>query len=219
MLRLLSRLSPRDWLIVIGGLALVAGIEMAKPLATPAEPDPVVAAAPAPPGPPVLMPEATRRIVRDIARLRPEESVEMDKAMTDAPYFAAHAVGDEGAYGWSRGFGTRAAARAAALAICGKHGTNCTVVAEVLPLGDRVDSPEALSFDQAEGYRRVQGLLGPRAFARSVDGAWGAAVGETADAAAAQALRLCDEGRNMDGALPSMPCEAVAVWDDGLLPP
>lgn len=218
MRALWSRMAPRDWLIVIGGLAVVAGIEMAKPVAPPPEP-----AAPVPilrvPGPPAMYPEPSRRVVRDIAGMRAEDRAQMDQAMADAPYFAAHAVGEDGAYGWSRGFATQGAARAAALETCAHYGKGCKVVAEVLPQGVEFGPDNSLSWDQSQAFLRMAKGLGPRAFARSIDGTWGTGTGETGQAAAALAAANCESAREVQPDLAPMPCEVIAVWNDGLLPP
>lgn len=218
MRALLSRLAPRDWLIVIGGLAVVAGIEMAKPVADRAAPPPAPEAVRTP-GPPAVYPQASRRIVRDIAGMRPEDRTQMDASLADAPYFAAHAVGDEGAYGWSRGFATQGAARAAAVATCARFGTGCKVVAEVLPQGVEFGPDNSLSWEQSQAFLSMAKGLGPRAFARSLDGTWGTGTGATGQEAAAVAVTNCEAAREVQPDLAPMPCEAIAVWSASLLPP
>ncbi|MFN3971562.1 MAG: hypothetical protein ACK4L4_09330 [Gemmobacter sp.] len=224
MRALLSRLSARDWLIVIAGLAVVLGIEMAKPLAPAAavpDPEPLQVAAPS--GPPVFYPEAARRLVRDVAGLSARQRGKLDEAMAEAPYFTAFAAGPEGAYGWARGYSTRSAARVAALTACSRGGAACRLVAEVVPQA----MPEAgsaagensLSFDQAEAFRRIERALGPRTFVRSLDGAWATGRAATVDAAVADAVLRCEGVRKVHDDLPPMPCEAIAVWENDLLPP
>lgn len=232
MLRLLSRLSARDWAIVCGGLALVVGLEMAKPLEETAATDPGVAspatveaaadrdaddAAGEPRLPePVLHPREQRRTVRDVARLTPETRAAMDAALEGAPYFAAFAAG---AVGRVQGYANPEAARAAALAECAQHGPDCAIVAEVLPAGDIAPGPDSLNWLQGEAWRSSLRAHGSRAFARSVDGAWAAATGPTGAAAAAIAVRLCEDSRSPPPHLPPMPCEALGIWQDGVLQP
>lgn len=211
-----SRLAPRDWLIVIGGLAVVAGIEMAKPAAELAPPTgPTLRET----GPPALYPEPTRRVVRDVAGIMPEDRAQMDESLTDAPYFSAHAIGEGGAYGWSRGFATQDAARRAALSVCARHGKGCRVVGEVLPRGVELGPDNSLSWDQSQAFLRMAKGLGPRAFARSLDGTWGIGTGTTGQDAATLAIANCESARQVQQDLAPMPCEAIAVWSDGLLPP
>jgi hypothetical protein len=218
MRTLLSRLAPRDWLIVIGGLALVAGIEMAKPAADRTAP-PAPSVAEPTRGPPTLYGEGSRRVVRDIAGMHPEDRAQMDTSLADATYFGAHAVGDGGAYGWSRGFSTQNAAQAAAVATCARYGTGCKVVAEVLPQGADTFPDTSLSWDQTQAYRRTAQGLGVRAFARSLDGTWGIGTGATEPEAAEIAVLNCEGARNVQSDLAPMPCEAIGIWTGNLPPP
>lgn len=222
MRALLSRLAPRDWLIVIGGLAVVAGIEMAKPIAGsdagagmgPGEAAPARAA-----GPPVLYPEAGRRLVHDIAGIDAAQRKAMDETFADAFYFAAFAAGQNEAYGWVRGFSTQVAARTAAMAACADVSPGCRIVAEVVPAAMTVPSENSLTFDQAQAYRRAEAGIGPRAFARSLDGSWAIARNLAAEAVGPDALTRCEAAREIHAFLPPTPCEVIAVWGDDLLPP
>jgi hypothetical protein len=260
MKRLLRHLSKRDWLLIIGGLAVVLGLEMAK---RPELPEPTVAQAdlPAPrPGPvptpvpsadpsglpptpeglredayhmqpapsgtqaPALQPDPGHSVVFFGSATRIEEHEVMsddqlratfDERMRGGDYFGAFAVSANGAHGWTTGYGTRVAARAAALAHCGQHASDCRIVAELLPSDLTGEAPEnSTSFSQSQAYMSVRAGAGPRALAFSVDGAWAYAGGASRPEAVSTVLRNCEATRaNRARVLAPMPCKIVATWD------
>lgn len=206
MRALLKAMKPKDWLVVAAGLAVVGGIEVFKPHAA------------APPLP-QMFGEAAHLLARPGITLLDDPDTPLNAEFAGGPYFGAFAEGEGGAYGWARGFATGAAAESAALDLCRRHGEGCRIVADILPQGVTFAPPDSLSFDQAQALRAVETRFGPRAFARASDGTWGTAEEDTLAAATSAAMEACNAGRTPDADRPLPPCEVIATWDDGLLPP
>lgn len=238
-------------MLVIGGLAVVIGLQMAKrselpapreaQAALPAEERPGPEPSALPPTPEGLREDAyhmrpaapatsvvrpdpghavvffgvATRIVEHEAILDDDLRATFDERMQGAHYFGAFAFADNGAHGWATGYGTRGAARAAALAHCGQYSQECRVVGELLPADLSGEAPEnSGSFSQSQAYMSVRAGSGPRALAFSVDGAWAYAAGGSQPEAVATVLRNCEEGRaNRAKVLPPMPCKVVATWN------
>jgi len=248
MKQLLRHMSKRDWMLVIGGLAVVLGLQMAKrsELPAPAEPQAGLAASdpaelpptpdglredayhmrPAPDAPAtsVVRPDpghslvffgVASRIVEHEPMVDEDLRATFEERMQGAHYFGAFAFADNGAHGWATGYGTRAAAGAAALAHCGQHAEVCRIMGEILPADLTGEEPEnSASFSQSQAYMSARAGSGPRALAFSVDGAWAYASGESQPEAVATVLRNCEETRaNRAKVLPPMPCRIVATWD------
>jgi hypothetical protein len=252
MKRVFSSLSGRDWLVVIAGLAVIAGMQMAsfsldrlaakQPVAQrdekadpdnmpPPPPEEPLAEAPKPPpipafDRPTLFPEAAElRYWRDPAfphhpRVPPmgdEARRVLTTQFTKRAYFGAFALSANAvSYGWSEGSATVAAAEAVALAHCHQHGPDCRVIAHMLPAGLEGDPPRSsLSFQQAKGFLRAEAQRGPRAYARSLNGAWAYSKGSTGEKAVDSAFRSCSKHNGKQQAfLPQMPCEVIAFWPD-----
>lgn len=216
MLRALLRIMTwRDWAVVAAGLAVVVGIEHARPPAPPAVLAPPPGAAPA-----VFDQPADLRI--DPAFILPPEVAQLlHDTMDGQSYFGAFALGGQGGYGWTVGYGSAQAARATALASCAQHDDGCRVVADLWPQGLTDPPADSLSFVQAESYRQTRAQTGPRAFARALDGAYGSARGLTWQEARSVAIARCNAGREgRPPFLPPTPCEVLAVWDaQGEVPP
>lgn len=205
MLGLLIRhLTLRDWAIVVAGLGIVAGIEVFGP---------------APPVLPAMFPEPSLLLREAGARLSPEAAQALDDTMTGRAYFGAFALGGQGGYGWAVGFATAAAAEAAALAYCAQNDSGCAVVARLWPQGMTRPPRDSLSHAQTRAFADIGGQIGPRAFARSLDGSFGTARGLTPQDAQDAALADCEDGRTPPAFLPPMPCAVLAVWTEDLLPP
>lgn len=205
MLRLLlTSLTPKDWAIVLGGLGIVVGIELFRP---------------APVTLPQMFAESATLHRDDSAALTPEESQALDDALTGRAYFGAFALGEQSGYGWAVGFATAAAAEAAALAYCAQNDSGCAVVARILPEGVTRPPRDSLSYAQRQALAEVSRQLGPRAFARSLDGSFGIARGLTLQEAQEVAFVRCNVGRDIPPFLPPMPCQVIAAWTEDLLPP
>jgi hypothetical protein len=76
------------------------------------------------------------------------------------------------------------------------------------------DAPaSSLSFQQAKGFLKAESRRGPRAFARSLNGAWAAAIESTAEEAVEAAFQSCStQTSNEPAYLPVVPCEVIAFW-------
>lgn len=202
--RLRRAMKPRDWAVVLAGLALVAGIEVFRP-SLPALPE--------------MFPEPSRLLLDSGEVLAPEEARAMDEALAGRAYFGAFALGGQGGYGWAVGFATADAARAAALAYCAQYGPDCRVVAEIWPRDITLPPRDSLSFAQSRAFAEIAAQIGPRAFARALDGSYGTARGATPEQARAAALTACEAGRDLPAFVPPTPCAVIALWTEDLLPP
>jgi len=256
MRRFLQHLSKSDWMLVIGGLAVVFGLQMAKRAAPPDMPEAQaeLATPVTTPGPAGLPPSPTG-LAEDAYHLRPTQSEHQpdaqparlmpdpghsavffgsvtrvaplgplpvgalrktfDELMLSAPYFGAFASAESGAYGWTSGYGTQAAARAAALAHCGQHAQDCRIIAELLPVELTGEAPDnSFSYDQSLAYQAIRAREGPRALAVSIDGSWAFSAASSHPEAIATVLRNCENSRSGTQAyLSKMPCRVFATWE------
>ena len=250
MKRVFSSLAGREWLVVIAGLSVIIGMQMATfsldhlaasdPLAQPLQkadrdrrpsPEEPLVTAPQPAPPPVFdrptlfSAAAELRYWRDPAFPHqprvPPMGDEARRVLTSQfgkqSYFGAFALSSNAAgYGWSEGRSTLAAAEAAALAHCHRHGPTCRVIAHMLPADLDGDAPaNSLNYGQAKGFLKLEARRGPRAFARSLNGAWASATARTAEEAVEAAFQSCSkEITNQPDFLPEMPCEVIAFWPE-----
>lgn len=248
MKRVFSSLAGRDWLVVIAGVSVIIGMQMATfsldhlaandPMAQPAQKadrdrrsspppeEPLVESPPPVFDRPTLFSEASElRYLRDPAlphqaRLPPmgdEARRVLTSQFGKQTYFGAFALSSNAAgYGWSEGRSTLAAAEAAALAHCHQHGPACRVIAHMLPADLDGEAPaNSLSYPQAKGFLKLEARRGPRAFARSLNGAWASATKRTAEEAVEAAFQSCsNEITNQPDFLPEMPCEVIAFWPE-----
>jgi hypothetical protein len=237
MRRFLASFSTTDWLFVLVSIGFVGWLEITKPAAL----DPLAdrAAAALPPSPqglpekPYHMPQSDPlvalraanpptmynaaselRLAADVPTLTPEAETILRKEMPKWQYFGALAVGEGEAFGWSNLHGTLRAAHMTALAHCDKVGNACRVIAEVTPKSMPNPAPrDSLSFVQSQIYRQTASGTGPRAYARSLDGAYGSAAGASVADAEAKALAICQSYLSDQNELHQIfPCEVMGIW-------
>lgn len=130
-----------------------------------------------------------------------------------AASFGAFAMNNDGAYGWSVGYGNFDAARRAALSYCAAHGQKCRVIPERYS-ADLQGSPPAntLSYQQVQTYLAYPGKPRPAAFYVSLDGAYGAATGVTMREAVRKAREICQENMRADNGLKNTQCILRKAW-------
>lgn len=177
-------------------------------------PQPVCKAVPpAPYAPRVFAGPGTLRRVQGAPL--PDAAQQALDALGKESWFGAFATAYNGRFAAVSGYGRRSEARAAALAQCQPQGPGCTVVAELLPVTQNPigDCDETLSAGQAAGHLAFRQATGVRAFARALDGSWGAGKGKTLKEAAVLALGACVQmsRSRFDGVLG--PCEIVDGYE------
>lgn len=184
MFRFFALLTYREWLVVIGGLSVVIGLEIAKPNST-AQPTPPDALAALPPSPSEL-PQTPYHLRSETEPSTPSQTAPLPAigpVQTFGPetlirqtdngdlglmavaalkgefsrggYFGAFfGSADNQSFGWSTGYASRDAARTAALARCQKDQPDCRLIAELLPS----DAPDEMA-ENSLSHAQAQGYF------------------------------------------------------------
>lgn len=203
MWRALSKLTRFDWMVVGGGLMVVALLQV-MPVGTSRA---VL---------PVDTPDRPSRTQPDTAQpSQTPMSADARQALSgwqrNSSYFAAFALSDDGrSWGWAESFNTLAAAEGNALAHCGFHGDGCRIIDRRVPQGDRIDVPGSPALQATIADFLSQ--KGAGALAVSDNGAsYWIAEQASVDEAEAKALALCEAKRKEGQAdyLPDWPCRVL----------
>jgi hypothetical protein len=133
---------------------------------------------------------------------------------SQAGYFGAFAMNDDGAFGWATRYSTSVVARRAALAICASHGPNCRIIAELSPVDSQgVPTANSLSYQQAQAYLSYAAKKPPAAMYIALDGAFGVETGKTAREAQSKARTICEQNIRRDNGLKDTQCVLLKAWD------
>lgn len=231
MFKAFLHLKAADWAVVLTGFAVVVALEFLPEAATAPAPDPLPESVqkdqPAIVNPPAPAPIKMLPGLSDTPRYSADTLLRVDQVpngpsvtrtdfdrFSQAGYFGAFAMNDDGAFGWATRYSTLGVARRAAMAICATHGPNCRIIAELAPAEMQGPPPaNSLSFQQAQTYLSYFSKRHPAAMYIALDGAFGAETGRTVQEAQSKARRLCEENIRRDNGLKDTKCVLLKTWD------